>query len=334
MPADTSSLISAVHCRILPLCHPCRCGRAPRSRGGCGDRSWQRPRQRRAPTAPCKRQAISGRSASGGTSCSMREGDVTAGRNLGAKGATKCRAEKCKDVAFARCRCRLRVALRGPSRRAMIAKPAKLSQCAAMGPAKPDGKDRFDEDCDTGRRRLRGLADLPASFGQGPRNPHHRQSQPALDRHRARGAVADADGLDTGTHAHLAGRDRPAHPFPPDRPGARLRGAEALARRQPPRCHHSFRRAARRALFDEERPAQELHRQQQRQRHPQPFERHGRGRARRASGPSRHNGRLRLFDASARRSPRATCRSAWRRLPETRPARKSSIPPIRAPSTT
>ena len=43
--------------------------------------------------------------------------------------------------------------------------------------------------------------------------------------------------------------------------------------RAPPRRGHPLRRAARRALFDEDRPPQDLHRQQQRQRHPQPARR-------------------------------------------------------------
>ena len=126
---------------------------------------------------------------------------------------------------------------------------------------------------------------------------------PPLDRHRARRAVADPDGLDPGAHPHLAPGDRPAHPLPPARPRQGLRASEALARRAPPRRDHPLRRAARRALLDEDRPPQGLHRQQQRQRHPQPAVGAGRDRARRPPRPPRHHGRLRLLDGR-RRDPR------------------------------
>ena len=109
--------------------------------------------------------------------------------------------------------------------------------------------------------------------------------------------------LDPGAHPHLAPGERPPHPLPPARPRPRLRDPEVLARRAPPGGDHPLRRAARRALFDEDRPPQGLHRQQQRQRHPQPLVRAGGNRPRRPSPPPRHHGRLRLFHGR-RRHPR------------------------------
>ena len=147
----------------------------------------------------------------------------------------------------------------------------------------------------------------------GPRGPHRRQSLAPLDRHRARRAVADADGLDPGAHPHLAPGDRPAHPLPPARPRPRLRGAEALACRAPARRGHPFRRAARRALFDEDRPAQELHGQQQRQRHPQPAQRAGRDSSSTPISSTSAPWASTAIRPSAPPSRKATCRSASRR---------------------
>ncbi len=148
---------------------------------------------------------------------------------------------------------------------------------------------------DPWRRRICRLADLPASVRGGARDPYRRQPEPALDRHRTGGAVADADGFDPGALPDLARPHRPAAAFPPAGRGQGIRAAEGLAGRTSPRGGDPFRRAARRALFDEDRPAQGLYRHQQRQRHAQPAGGAGGNRHRRASAASGHHGGLWLF---------------------------------------
>ena len=101
-----------------------------------------------------------------------------------------------------------------------------------------------------------------------------------------------------------------------------------------PDADHPLRRAARRALLDEDRPPQGLHRQQQRQRHPQPPVGAGGDRPRRPPRPPRHHGRLRLLDGR-RRDPRGLP-AGRHRDPRRRDgaARRSSTRPAPARSTT
>ena len=127
-----------------------------------------------------------------------------------------------------------------------------------------------------------GFVGWPTSLhpvGPRPRNPYSRQPVRSLDRYRTRRPVADADGLHPGAHAHLASGNRRRIHFHLIDLAARLRGSEALAFGQPARRDHPFRRAARRALFDEIVMAQALHRQQQPERHARRALRHRRDRA-------------------------------------------------------
>ena len=128
---------------------------------------------------------------------------------------------------------------------------------------------------------------------------------------------------------------RPRDRLPPRSTSPRTTtSCSALLRDDAARRRRALRRAAGRAVLDEERAPQALHGRQQRQRHAQPARGDRRGRARRPRRPPRHDGRLRLRHRRRGASPRATCASAWTPTTAARSSRRSSTRPTRAPSTT
>ena len=147
--------------------------------------------------------------------------------------------------------------------------------------------------CARWRRFLR-MADLALPVRQGPRRRHRGQPLAPQHRQRARGGLADADLPDERPAAGVEGGQRQGTRLAPLRRSRQLRPVALADPGVPAGCAGALRRAAGRALLDEELVAQALHGQQQHQRDQQRARRGRRVGPRHPRRPPRHDGRVRL----------------------------------------